>query len=169
MDWWWALESALGCQPGSEHLQRIGLLLGATASAATMAAAIHRLWRWLSGPPPRHRRAARALRQQGHYHARLNQPQQAMELYNFSIRLNPRTADVYYLRGCLKEELEQINRAIADWKRCLDRNPKHAGAVRKLAQYGVAAPGSGLPSWAVAVGAGTGAVVVIVLAGAYGL
>lgn len=92
-----------------------------------------------------------------------------MELYNFSIRLNPRAADAYYLRGCLKEELEQINRAIADWKRCLDRHPKHAGAVRKLAQYGVAELGSGLPSWAVAVGAGTGAVVVIVLAGAYGL
>jgi tetratricopeptide (TPR) repeat protein len=169
MDWSALVEGLLSCHPGNEQLHRIVLILGGLASVATIAAAIYRLWRWLLGPPLAHRHAARALRQQGAYQARFNHSQQAMELYNFSIRLNPRAAEAYYLRGCLKEDLEQINRAIADWKRCLRSHPRHAGAIQKLGQYGVTGAGSGLPSWALAVGAGTGAVVIMVLVGAYAL
>jgi tetratricopeptide (TPR) repeat protein len=169
MDWWSALEGVLGCQPGNEQLHRIVLILGALASAATVFAAVYRLWRWLVGPSQRHRLAARALREQGKYHARLNHQKQALELYDLSARLNPRSAEVYYLRGCLKEELEQINRAVADWKRCVHRLPTHAAAIQKLAQYGVAETGSCWPSWAIATGAGMGAVVVVVLASVYAL
>ncbi len=167
MDWWPALEGLFGCQPGNELLHRIILLLGALASAATVSHAAYRLCRWVVGPSPRHRLGARALREQGKLHARLNHPKQAMMLYDLAARLNPRAAEVYYLRGCLEEELEKIDRAIADWKRCLDRHAGHAAARQKLAQYGVAEIGSGWPSWAIATGTGVGALVVMLLASAY--
>jgi hypothetical protein len=90
-----------------------------------------------------------------------------MELYDLAVRLNPGAGQVYFLRGCLKEELEQINRAIADWKRCLERLPKHAGASQKLAQYGISGVRSGWPSWAIATSAVAGVVVIFALAGAF--
>jgi tetratricopeptide (TPR) repeat protein len=165
---WQALVGLLGCQEGNELLHRTALVLGACASIATIAAALYRLWRWVFGPSGRQRRAARALREQGELHARLNHTEQAMELYDFSARMNPGAAHVYFLRGCLKEHLEQINRAIADWKRCLLRHPNHSGAIQKLAQYGVRGAGSGWSSWAIAASAGAGVLVIFVLAGAFG-
>ena len=55
-----------------------------------------------------------------------------MELYDLSIRLNPNAGQVYYLRGDLHERNGDLNRAIADWKRCLKRLPAHPGARTKL-------------------------------------
>jgi tetratricopeptide (TPR) repeat protein len=162
---WSVLESLLRCQAGSE-LHFI-LLLSALANLAAVIWMLYGLWRWWRRSAGR-ARVADALRDEGKHRVQIRHRGQAMALYNLSIRMNPRAAHVYYLRGCLKEELEQIDRAIADWKRCLDRHRKHAAAVQKLAQYGVADLGSGLPSWAIAVGAGAGAVVILVLAGAFG-
>src|SRR5438552_2593377 len=71
---------------------------------------------------------------------RLHHREQAMELYDLSVRLNPRAAQVYYLRGCLKEQLGELNRAIADWQRCLSRHRDHSAAVGKLAAHGVGVP-----------------------------
>ena len=166
---WQALEDLLRCQAGNYMLHRAVLVLGAGASIATIVFSLHRLWRWLVGPSGRNRRAARALREQGAHHAFLQHHREALELYDLSAQLNPGAAQVYFLRGCVKEELDQINRAIADWKRCLERLPKHAGATQKLAQYGISGVRSGWPSWAIATSAGTGIVIIFVLAGALAL
>lgn len=164
---WHALEGLFRCQAESDLLHAAVLVLGACASTATILVALCRLWRWLLGPSGKHRRAARALREQGLHHASLQHHQEAMELYDLSVRFNPGAAQVYFLRGCLKEELDQINRAIADWKRCLLRLPNHAGATQKLAQYGISGIRSGWPSWAIATGAVAGVVVIFALAGAF--
>ena len=58
-----------------------------------------------------------------------------MELYDLSIRLNPDTGHVYYLRGLLHERNENLARAIADWRRSLDRLPANNPAEQKLTQY----------------------------------
>ena len=164
---WHALEGLLRCQADSDLLRGAILVLAACASIAAIIGAFYRLLRWLIGPSGRHRRAARALREQAKVLTSLKDPQQAMELYDLAVRFNPGAAQVYFLRGCLKEELDQINRAIADWKRCLHRLPKHAGATQKLAQYGITGVRSGWPSWAIATGAVAGVVVIFALAGAF--
>jgi len=109
------------CQPGHEQLHFFTLFLSGLASLAAVIAAAYRLWRWRVGPLRTHRVAARALRMEGTYHAKLNHGVHAMQLYDYSIRLNPRAAHVYYLRGNLHEGIGNIDRAIADWRRCLAR------------------------------------------------
>ena len=81
-----------------------------------------------------------------------------MELYNLSILANPRTGHVYYLRGLIQEQRGQLNRALADWRRCVARLPAHGDALAKLADY----PSPNRPgmSWRVAAGA---VVLVVVL------
>ena len=149
---WSAFHGLLRCEPGNP-LQTVLAIIGTAAGLVTIIAGGYRLWRWWYGPPARQRRAARALRTQGHYHARLNHRQQAMELYELSIRLNPRQAHVYYLRGCLYAVLRQRAKAVADWNRCLARLPRHRDATQKLADLGERVQ-LGLPPWAYVCGAG---------------
>ena len=85
---------------------------------------------------PQRPEAARALRDQGEYHVQLKHRHEAMELFDLSVRLNPRDGHVHYLRGCLYAELGDPDRAIADLTRCLARLPQHRDAERKLAQLG---------------------------------
>lgn len=133
---WSALGGLLGCEPGIPSFRVVAVILGGMASLTTIIAALYQLWRWWRGPNPTQRRAARALRQQGWYRHRLKHRAIAMELYNYSIKLNPRAGQVYFVRGCLYEELGNLNRAIADWKRCVARLPRHHQALRKLAERG---------------------------------
>jgi hypothetical protein len=51
--------------------------------------ALHRLWRWVVGPSGKHRRAAIALREQARFVRPLMHHQEAMELYDLTVRLNP--------------------------------------------------------------------------------
>jgi tetratricopeptide (TPR) repeat protein len=110
-------------------------LLIAAAVALTVVvvlAVVRRLWRtWSAHWLPR-QKAARALIEQGEYHAHLKHRSEAMELYNLAVELHPRNGHVYYLRGCLYAEFGDPRRAIADWKRCLARLPRHADARRRL-------------------------------------
>ena len=102
-------------------MHQIGLFLGGVATIATFLAAVYRLYRWLSNPARRHVGAATALLEEGKNRARVGEVERAMELYDLSIRLNPDTGHVYYLRGLLHERNENLARAIADWRRSLDR------------------------------------------------
>jgi tetratricopeptide (TPR) repeat protein len=148
---WSAVGSLLGCDPGTSPFRAIAVILGGMASLTTIVAALYQLWRWWQGPNPTQRRAARALRQQGWFRHRLKHRTIAMELYNYSIKLNPRAGQVYYVRGCLFEELGNLNRAIADWRRCIAQLPRHHQALRKLAEHGHVAQ---TPShWRLAYGA----------------
>ena len=132
---WSAFEGLLRCQPGNEELHQIVLILGGLTTIATILAAVHRLWRWLSTPPPRHVGAATALSEEGKNRAQVGEVERAMELYDLSIRLNPDADHVYYLRGLLHERDENLARAIADWRRSLDRLPANNPAEQKLIQY----------------------------------
>ena len=159
------LDTLLRCQTGHEQLHLIILLTSGLASIAVVMAAGYRLWRWWIGPMRTHRVAARALRMEGTYHARLNHAASAMQLYNYSIRLNPRAAHVYYLRGNVHEGLGNVDRAIADWRRCLVRLPGHKDAASNLARHR-----TGLPNtfpWATAVGT-FAAVLLLALLGWFG-
>jgi tetratricopeptide (TPR) repeat protein len=139
---WPILDVLLQCQPGHERLHLITLVLSGLASVAAVIAAAYRLWRWWVGPLRTHRVAARALRMEGTYHAKLNHGSRAMQLYSYSIRLNPRAAHVYYLRGTLHEEMGNIDRAVADWRRCLARLPGHKDAAYELARHHAQLPSS---------------------------
>jgi tetratricopeptide (TPR) repeat protein len=159
------LDLLLRCQPGHEQLHLIILLMSGLASIAAVIAAAYRLWRWWIGPMRTHRVAARALRMEGTYHARLNHAARAMQLYNYSIQLNPRAAHVYYLRANLHEGMGNVHRAIADWRRCLARLPGHKDAASNLARHR-----AGLPSafpWATAVST-FAAVLLLALLGWFG-
>jgi tetratricopeptide (TPR) repeat protein len=156
----------LRCQPGHGQIHLITLGLTGLASLAAVIAAAYRLWRRWVGPLRTHRVAARALRMEGTYHAKLNHGARAMQLYNYSIRLNPRAAHVYYLRGNLHEEMGNIDRAIADWRRCLTRLPGHRDAASNLAQRRASIP-STFP-WTTAVGT-FAAVLLLALVGWFGV
>jgi tetratricopeptide (TPR) repeat protein len=147
---WSLFDMLLHCQPGHERLYLIMLALGGLASIATAVGAVRALWRRWFGPSGAMKRAARVLRNEGKYHAQLKHRARAMDLYESSIRLNPRAGHVYYLRGNLRHEMADTNRAIADWRRCLLRLPRHADAKRRLAEN-VADPPAMFP-WPIAVG-----------------
>ncbi len=101
-----------------------------------VVAAVNSLRRWRGERSARRRGAARALRDQGEYHAQLKHRHEALELYDLSIELNPREGQVYFMRGCLYAELGDPNRAAADWRRCLARLPRHRDANRRLSEMG---------------------------------
>jgi tetratricopeptide (TPR) repeat protein len=132
---WSALEGVLRCQPGNEQLHQLALILGGLASTATVIAAIYHLYRWLFPRPPKHAAAAALLRDEGKNRAQRGESQRAMELYDSSVHLNPGAGHVYYLRGLLHESDGNLARAIADWRRSLDRLPTNNPAEQKLIQY----------------------------------
>lgn len=111
------------------------LLFSAVASTITIMVAGQRLYRQLFGPSGPVRRVGEALRDEGDSRARRGESTRAMELYNLSILTNPRAGHVYYLRGLIQERRGNLNRAIADWRRCLDRIPNHGDALSKLAEH----------------------------------
>jgi tetratricopeptide (TPR) repeat protein len=132
---WSVFEGLLHCQPGKEQLYQIVLFLGGLATIATILAAVRPLYRRLTNPPPRHAGVATALLEEGKNRAQVGQVKRAMELYDLSIRLNPDAGHIYYLRGLLHERDENLPRAIADWRRSLDRLPANNPAEQKLNQY----------------------------------
>jgi tetratricopeptide (TPR) repeat protein len=166
MDWSSILDALLQCQSGHDQLHLIALVLSGLASFAAVVAAAYKLWRWWVGPIRTYRVAARALRMEASYHAALNHGVRAMQLYNYSIRLNPRAAHVYYLRGNVHEATGNIARAIADWQRCLARLPGHRDAASKLTRHRAQLPSS-FP-WATAAST-FAAVLLLAVAGWLGL
>jgi len=139
MDWSALSDSVFRCQPGNEQLRIIIIALGGLASSATISAALYKMCRWFWAPPATHGAAAAALRLEGEHRAQLNQLRHAMNLYDLSIRLNPKAGHVFYLRGLLHERNGDLAKAIADWKRSLERLPHSNPAERKLAQYAATA------------------------------
>jgi tetratricopeptide (TPR) repeat protein len=127
--------------------------------------AVSKLWGWWKGRSARHERAARALSDQGEYHVQLKHRHEALELFDLSVQLNPTQGHVYYLRGCLHAELGDPNRAIADWRRCVARLPRHRDAQRRLAQLGQYAAQPIAPRW----GYLWGAVAILLLIALVGL
>ena len=133
MEWANALlDALLRCDVSSGPRLAV-ILLGAIASAVTITIGGRSIYSWFF---PRHRKAADALRDEGEFRARLNHRDRALELYDLAIKLNPRAAHVYYLRGCVYEDLGESARARADWTRCLERLPSHRDARAKLGQHG---------------------------------
>src|SRR5262249_57720876 len=63
----------------------------------------------------------------------------AMNLYDLSIRLNPKAGHTYHLRGLLHERSGDLTQAITDWKKSLQRLPRNNPAEQKLAQYAATA------------------------------
>ena len=124
------------------------ILLGAVASTVTITVGVRKFL----GPRGPVRRAALALRDEGESRLRRGEWQRAMELFNLSILANPHTGHVYYLRGLIKEHRGQLNRAIADWRRCVARLPAHGEALAKLAEHHQSPPNHGM-SWRFAAGA----------------
>jgi tetratricopeptide (TPR) repeat protein len=162
MDWF---NDVLGLCSSSREFHLLLTGLGALASLVSITVGIRALWRSWFGPPSRHRRAAKLLRIEGHHHARLNHHERAMELYELSAQLNPKAGEVFYLRGLLREAMGDFSGAVQDWKRCLERLPRHEAALAKLERAGVGAnPGSLIPNWGYAFGALT-AVLIVALAG----
>jgi tetratricopeptide (TPR) repeat protein len=107
--------------------------LGALAAVIIVAGFRRLRPKWIERWSPR-QRAASALRDQGEYHGQLKHRGEAMELYNLAIELRPQDGHAYYLRGCLHAELGDPRRAVADWRRCLARLPRHRDAKRKLTE-----------------------------------
>jgi hypothetical protein len=139
----------------------IVILLGAIASAVTITLTSHTLYRRVFGPSGPVRRAADALRAEGENRAQQRDLKRALELYNLSILMNSRSAHVYYLRGVVREQRGEMNRAIADWKRCRDRLSTHFGAREKLLHFEPAA--SRTPHWRLAYAAvGLAALIVLI-------
>jgi|RhiMetdeSRZDD1v2_1073273.scaffolds.fasta_scaffold171125_3 tetratricopeptide (TPR) repeat protein len=166
MDWsWWG--GLLGWPVGTDQLQRIVLLMSASANLVALIAALYAFWRWWTRPP-KDRKAASALRDEGEFRASLNHRQRAMELYDLSIRLNPGAAHVYYLRGCLLEEIGRINQAIAAWERCVECLPNHPDALQKLSDYSIETPSTTLNRWAFRLSA-AGAVVILMASAFVGI
>jgi hypothetical protein len=157
MNWLWF-------QTSDELLKHVVLLLSGVAYSATIIGTLYGLWRWWFGPLKRHRRAARVLRNEARFRARLNHVRIALELYDLSVRLNPRAGYTYFLRGCLRADRGDTKRAIADLNRCLERLRGYGPAEKKLEALGAPLPGSG-PTWpVVAQSAIAGAVVILVFA-----
>jgi tetratricopeptide (TPR) repeat protein len=120
---------------------------------SVLVVAGHRLLRrWWIERSAKRQGAGRALREQGEYHVQLKHRHEAMELFDLSVQLSPREGHVYYLRGCLHAELGDPDRAIADWRRCLARLPRHRDAQRRLAEIGRPAQPM-VPRWAYLWGA----------------
>ena len=138
----------------------IVILLGAIASAVTITVASNTLYRRLFGPSGPVKRAADALRAEGENRAAQRDWRRALELYNLSIFMNPRAAHVYYLRGLIRERRGEMNRAIADWKRCQARHPTHFGAREKLLHCEPAP--SRAPHWRLAYAAALAALIVLI-------
>lgn len=135
MDWAGLLDGVLRCQPGNEQLHHLILVLGGLASCATIAAVLYKVFRWARPPSSKHAAAAAALRDEAAHRLQLGHRRKAMELYDLSVRLNPRAGHVYYLRGLLHERDGDLRQAIEDWRRCLNRLPHNNLAEQKLAQY----------------------------------
>jgi tetratricopeptide (TPR) repeat protein len=115
-------------------ISRLVLILGGTASTVTVIAGLYRLWRWFR-PIERHRIAAGLLRGEGENRARQKEWGKARVLYDCALRLRPRSAHTFYLRGLTYEQTGPTARAIADWKRAVQILPTHRAAQRKLADH----------------------------------
>jgi hypothetical protein len=129
---WSLFDMLLRCQPGHRRPY------------------LRALWRRWLGPSGAIKRAVRMPRNEGKYHAQLKHRLRPMHHYESSIRLNPRGGHVFFLRGNLRHEVGDTNRAIADWRRRLFRLPPHADAKRRLVEND-AAPPAKFP-WPIAVG-----------------
>jgi tetratricopeptide (TPR) repeat protein len=165
MDWaseW--LGALLRCDVSSET-RLIAIILGATASSATILATAYALYRRIRGPDGPRRSAAKALRDEAKAHLKRGSLARALALMDLAIKMNPRAGYAYYIRGLIWEERGRGLKAISDWKRCLQRLPNFADAVEKLARYESPAA---RPSWALTYG--TAAVVaLIVIVGVFGM
>jgi tetratricopeptide (TPR) repeat protein len=135
VDWSTLVESIL--RDARDSLSYRLIIAGLGGLLAVLVVAGHgRLWRWWSERSAKREGAARALRDQGEYHVQLKHRHEALELFDLSVLLDPRDGHVYYLRGCLHAELGDPNQAVADWRRCLTRFPRHRDAQRRLAELG---------------------------------
>ena len=152
MDWaseW--LGVLMRCDVSSEP-RLIAIFLGAAASAVTILATTYALYRRIRGPDGPRRSAARALRDEARVHLKKGNLIRALTLIDIAIKMNPRAGYAYYVSGLIWEERGNGPKAIADWKRCLQRLPNCTDAAEKLARYESQPPHAG-PHWALTYGA----------------
>jgi len=133
VDWPALVEGIFEAARESVWLRFIVAGIGGLISVLVVAG-VSSLRRWSAERSAKRQGAARALRDQGEYHAQLKHRHEALELFDLSIELNPREGQVYYMRGCLHAELGDPHRAAADWRRCLVRIPRHRDAQRRLSE-----------------------------------
>jgi tetratricopeptide (TPR) repeat protein len=151
MDWageW--LGVLMRCDVSSEP-RLIAIILGAAASAVTILATCYALYRRIRGPDGPRKSAARALRDEARVHLKAGNLTRALALIDIAIKMNPRAGYSYYVSGLIWEERGNGPKAIADWKRCLQRLPNFTDAAEKLARYESQAPRAG--RWALTYGA----------------
>ena len=151
MDWaseW--LGAMLRCDVSSEP-RLIAIVLGAAASAVTILATTYALYRRIRGPDGPRTRAAKALRDEAKAYLKKGNLTRALFLVDLAIKMNPRAGYSYYVSGLIWEERGNGPKAIADWKRCLQRLPNFTDAAEKLARYESPTPRAGT-SWALAYG-----------------
>jgi tetratricopeptide (TPR) repeat protein len=61
----------------------------------------------------------------------------ALEYYNKAIDINPRYVRAYVNRGDVYDKKGDKDRAISSYRRALDFDPVHKGALEALAKLGV--------------------------------
>ena len=129
----------------------MAIISGAAASAATILATTYALYRRIRGPDGPRRSAAKALRDEARAYLKKGSLTRALALVDLAIEMNPRAGYAYYVRGLIWEERGNGPKAIADWKRCLQRLPNCTDAADKLVRYESPAPRAA-PSWALTYG-----------------
>lgn len=59
--------------------------------------------------------------------------QTALYEINQAIKINPKNANYYYIRGMILQKMNDFNKALIDYKKAILLNPKHSDATLKCA------------------------------------
>lgn len=59
--------------------------------------------------------------------------QTALYEINQAIKINPKNGNYYYIRGMILQKMNDLNKALIDYKKTLSLNPKHIDATMKCA------------------------------------
>lgn len=63
----------------------------------------------------------------------LGNNQTALNEINQALKINPKNANYYYMRGCIYQEMKDLNNALINYNTALKLNPKQTDALLKVA------------------------------------
>jgi Tfp pilus assembly protein PilF len=63
----------------------------------------------------------------------LGNNQTALHQINQALKINPRNANYYYIRGMILQKMNDLSKALLDYKKSLSLNPNHIDATLKCA------------------------------------
>lgn len=63
----------------------------------------------------------------------LGNNQTALHEINQALKINPKNANYYYIRGMIFQKMNELNKALIDYKKALFLNPTHNDATIKCA------------------------------------